>query len=492
MTTVPMAGVTVHEDRVYPDSARTLLRFHAPSGAPEAADNYAWKIIRRILAIAPGEAEALAAEVIESFSPRHPDLLDSFAHTARVLTEIYLGKETASPAHLLLMVACFTSEISMESAAICNPSAVVHADQSGLAEGELRVAVATRGIGEGHISSIGFAEAIVSATSWRFLDRSRPLSSAVITEGPVFDPVDDEETRRIHRQWDLARTNVGELPEGDDRWTRRPTTVGSEDRRPAEREGGDGAESMLRSDAPLYRASFNHLTTLSQRVLSPALLDEAHGMEDARFTLFRTRSGGAEYRATYTAFDGHRTRPRIIVSSDLRTFEMHDARGSATVDKGLALFPRVIGDRLCALTRVGMDSIALATSADGTTWEADAVIYQPREWWDLAKAGNCGSPIEIQDGWLVITHGASLMRRYAISAMVLDRDDPSIVKRRLRTPILNMAAESPGYVPNVLYSCGSIVHRDRLWIPYSETDDHVRIASVPLETLLSAMTSEAR
>lgn len=486
MTTVPMSGVTVHDERVYPDTARTLLRFYAPSGSPAHADHYVSRMIRSVLEIPSGQADSLAAEVIDSFSERHPDLLEAFASTARVLTDIYLGDEQVSPSHMLLIVACFTSEIAVEAAALCNPSAVEHPDQTGLAEGEYRIALATRGIGEGHISSIGFTEAVIAGGSWRFTDRSRPLLSPTIAEGEMVDSVEEAESVRDHRRWELARTLLGELP-ADALPEDQRTTATRPLRAPADAPV-DGREPLLGRNVPLYRATFGHLSALSQRVLTPALLDEAHGVEDARFTLFTAASGEREYRATYTAFDGHRTLPRIIVSPDLRSFEVHAARGSATADKGLAMFPRPVGGRLLALTRVSMDSIALAESVDGTSWETTTVLYRPTEWWDLAKAGNCGSPIELDDGWLVITHGAGLMRRYAISAILLDLDDPSIVRARLVIPILNMAAESPGYVPNVLYSCGNIVHRDVLWLPYSETDDHLRIASVPVETLLSAMT----
>lgn len=487
MTTVAMSGVTVHSERVFPDTARTLLRFYAPSGSADTADHYVSRMIRRVLEIPASEAEQLSAEVIESFSPRHPDLLESFAATARVLSEVYLGNQPVSTPHLWLVVACFTSEISIESAALCNPSAMVHPDQSGLAPGELRVAMATRGIGEGHISSIGFSEAIIAGNSWRFADRSRPLLGPIVAEGSLVDSLEEAERLRLNLQWQLAKTVVGEQPYEGDAPPKALTAAAHTERQPID-SPVDGAESLMGQNVPLYRAAFGHLSTLSQRVLTPALLDEAHGIEDARFTLFHTASGGTEYRATYTAFDGHRILPRIIISPDLRTFEVHAAHGSATADKGLALFPRPVEGRLLALTRVGLDSIALAASVDGTTWETETTLYTPMEWWDLTKAGNCGSPIEIDDGWLVITHGAGLMRRYSISALLLDKNDPRIVRARLAVPILNMAAESPGYVPNVLYSCGSIVHNDVLWLPYSETDDHLRIASVPVETLLSAMT----
>lgn len=486
MTTIAMAGVTVHDERVYPDTARTLLRFYAPSGPTEHSDHYISRMIGRILEIPASQAETMAEEVLASFSERHPDLLEAFASTARILTEAYLGERHVSPAHMHLIVACFTSEISVESAALCNPSAVPHPDQSGLAPGELRVALATRGIGEGHISSIGFTEAVISGSSWRFTDRRRPLLAATVAEGPLLDSVEAAESVRDHRRWELARTLLGESSEVVA--TPLPLPAPSRSSRAVADSPVDGREPLTGRNVPLYRATFGHLSTLSQRVLTPALLDEAHGIEDARFAHFRTVSGASEYRATYTAFDGHRTLPRIIVSPDLRVFEIHAARGSATRDKGLAFFPRPVNDRLFALTRIGMDSIALAESADGTTWETTNTLYRPSAWWDVAKAGNCGSPIEIDDGWLVITHGAGLMRRYAISALLLDLHDPTIVRARLPHPILNMAAESPGYVPNVLYSCGSIVHNDTLWLPYSETDDHLRVASFPIESLLSAMT----
>lgn len=481
-----MNGVTVHAERVFPDSARTLLRFFAPGGEAGKTNEYVARMLDRVLALPLSTAETLSAEVIASFSERHPDLLDAFADTARVVSNVYLPEQRISPAHMLMMVACFTSEISIEAAALCNPSAMPHPDQTGLADGELRVALATRGIGEGHISSIGFTEAVISGSTWRFVDRSRPLSPATVAEGPWIDSLEEVESIRDKRRVDLAKTVVGELPfEGGE--SEHPPPAPPRRRRPA-RSPIDGRAALMGRNVPLYRATFGHISTLSQRVLMPALLDEAHGIEDARFTVFRTESGDDEYRATYTAFDGHRISPRLMVSPDLRQFEVHAVTGTATADKGLALFPRPVKGRLLALTRTGMDSIAIANSTDGTSWRAGKAIYTPREVWDLSKAGNCGSPIELDDGWLVITHGAGLMRRYSISAVLLDKNDPTKMRARLTTPILSTTDETPGYVPNVLYSCGSIVHRDTLWLPYSETDDHIRVASMPIESLLSAMT----
>lgn len=238
-----------------------------------------------------------------------------------------------------------------------------------------------------------------------------------------------------------------------------------------------------------YDAAFALESTLSQRVLLPIADEERQGMEDARFVRFIGDDGEVDYRATYTAYDGRAITSRLIVTADFRTFSIVRLTGSPARTKGMALFPRPVGGRLLALTRSGGESISLAVSPNGMDWTDEAIVYVPEFLWEVVQTGNCGSPIETDRGWLVLVHGVGPMRRYSISAILLDLDDPARVLARLETPFIEPAGEfQNGYVPNVTYSCGGIVHDGILWVPYGIGDSRIRVASVPLGELLDAMT----
>ena len=292
------------------------------------------------------------------------------------------------------------------------------------------MALSLREIGEGHVSVLGFASAIVGpGEEWAFEDRLQPLAIASITQA-------------------------------DATWSS-------------------------------YHASFARDSELSRRVIQPVIAEEKNGIEDARIVQVTAEDGSVEYRATYTAYDGHRVVPRLLVSKDLATFTSHRLTGPAATNKGVALFPRRVNGELLALVRSDGETNSIATSADGLDWQRETAIMPPRSEWELVQSGNCGSPIETPEGWLVMTHGVGPMRVYTMSAMLLDLDDPTKVIGSLDGPLLKSdGARQNGYVPNVVYSCGSIVHDGILWIPFGVGDNRIRIASVALDELLAAMVRE--
>jgi predicted GH43/DUF377 family glycosyl hydrolase len=227
---------------------------------------------------------------------------------------------------------------------------------------------------------------------------------------------------------------------------------------------------------------------LSQQVLLPAAADESHGMEDARFVRFVGADGVAEYRATYTAYDGRQIAPRLLVSPDLRKFSAQRLAGPAARNKGMALFPRLIGGRHLALCRSDGESTSLASSPDGVVWGDAQLIQEPAAAWELLQVGNCGPPIETDRGWLVLTHGVGPLRTYSIGALLLHIDEPTRVIGRLRRPLLRPAPdEREGYVPNVVYSCGGLVHDGRLWLPYGIGDARVGVAWASMQELLDEL-----
>jgi predicted GH43/DUF377 family glycosyl hydrolase len=259
------------------------------------------------------------------------------------------------------------------------------------------------------------------------------------------------------------------------------------------RSGSSATVALLRQlVASAYEVHFPAEVELSQRVLLPAADEERNGMEDARFVHFTAADGTTEYRATYTAYDGHQIAPRLLTSPDLRVFRAHRLAGPAARNKGMALFPRLVGGRHVALCRSDGECTSLATSADGLIWGEPELIQAPEAPWELLQVGNCGPPIETDRGWLVLTHGVGPMRTYSIGALLLQLDQPCHVIGHLSHPLLEPApTERDGYVPNVVYSCGGLLHDGRLWLPYGIDDSRIGVVWVPLEELLDELTATA-
>jgi predicted GH43/DUF377 family glycosyl hydrolase len=240
-----------------------------------------------------------------------------------------------------------------------------------------------------------------------------------------------------------------------------------------------------------YHADFPATTQLSQRVIQPVVDEERNGVEDARLTLITADDGAREYRATYTAYDGHTVTPRLLVSPDLVTFVSHNLTGPASTNKGVALFPRRVGGRLLALVRSDGETNCLAYSADGIEWHGEEAVRAPQLAWELLHSGNCGPPIETEHGWLVLTHGVGPMRVYSMGAILLDLDDPTRLVATLDEPLLWAdGSKQNGYVPNVVYSCGGIIHDGLLWIPYGVGDNRIRVAAIGIDELVAGMRRE--
>jgi len=417
---------TDHGIQLDADASRVVARLFMPGEANSPLRPRAEIITERVRALSDADAAAIATALLADFSPRHHDIRSILAeHAEAALSRTGETMERGSD-HYIVLGGTFTQEYSVEGAALCNPSVAEHPDQSGLDDGELRVAVPLREIGEGHVSSLGFTSAVVTRDSWVFDERQVPL-----------------------RQPEVA-------PAG-------------------------GAWSS-------YDVRFPADAALSQRVLLPVIEHERNGIEDARLVRFTDASGHTDYRATYTAYDGSAVAPRMLVSEDLVSFTSHPLTGAAATNKGVALFPRPVGGELLALVRSDGETNSIARSPDGLAWGRETPIRVPTFAWELVQSGNCGSPIETPEGWLVLTHGVGPLRVYSIGAMLLDLDDPLKVLGILPDPLISSdGTKQEGYVPNVVYSCGSIIHDGTFWMPYAVGDNRIRVASVGLEQLLSAM-----
>lgn len=380
-------------------------------------------IIARALALPESEVVRELQAVTRGFATRHLEFERLLLEHCARVEGRIKARAALSGPRRLLIGALFSGEYALESAALFNPSIVPHPDQEGLPEGALRVILSLRATGEGHISSIEFRAGVLSAEG----ELSLAPASPFVTLPKVLP---------VQRQ---------------------------------------GCTSELRFSARM---------DLSERAIFPITRDERNGIEDARFV----RCEGGLYCATYTAYDGRNILPRMIETRDFLTFRILALGGDAIRDKGMALFPRQVGGRHAMLSRQDGENLFIMFSGDPHEWSAPRVLLRPAHDWESVKVGNCGSPLETRAGWLVITHGVGPMRRYCIGAVLLDLDDPTRILGRLREPLLEPEGhEREGYVPNVVYSCGSLIHNGRLILPYAMSDKATALASMDLDELLGAL-----
>lgn len=474
--------------RLRPDPGRVITRLFVPGHALAGEhEGRVSAVVLRILALDDDDVTASLSAVTARFALRHLDLDATFRHHADRLANRLAPGIVLSDERRRLLGATFTHEVAVEAAAVCNPSMVAVPDQAGTPAGSLRIVMSSRLIGEGHLSSIGLRGGVVDPTGHVTLDGSSPHTVA----GAVGDGLlDAASVRRSTPPEDVEATS----------WVldRLPGTFGGADleARLAEldtqrdtRRNAEGTVRRLRDlAARSYRASFPPRVELGSRVLVPATNDESKGVEDARFVRFVDDDGSATYHATYTAFDGLNIRQQLLSTQDFTTFESSPLLGAAASNKGLALFPRRVGGRLAALSRHDGATNGIAFTDDVRHWPTVAPLAVPTEPWATVQTGNCGSPIETDSGWLVLTHGVGPMRVYSIGAVLLDLEDPGRVIGRLGEPLLTpQPDEQDGYVPNVVYTCGALRHGSTLVIPFGIGDANIGFATADIDAVVAAM-----
>jgi predicted GH43/DUF377 family glycosyl hydrolase len=481
--------MTRHDIVMEPDDRRVVIKLFVPGEDAQLVQNRTSSLIERILQLDEAETARLLDEVLTNFAGRHHDLLSTFQHHYELVQHRVPPEIDLSPTARTLIGAYFSHEYSVEAAALCNPSMVPHPDQAGLAPGELRTAISLRQIGEGHISSVGYCSAVLGPdAAIRLEDRDGPLMIGqrvgakhqrdLLAAGLAEEDLDNEITATVlsslpERYDDEEFEDVlGHLP-GE--LLARPTA-------------NETLEAIRRIVASDYAVSFPATVPLHQRVLWPATPAESNGMEDARFVQVLDPDGRLAYQATYTAYDGRHISGRVIFSRDMRHFEVTRLHGPAARNKGMALVPRYVGGRKLALCRSDGETLGLSVRDDQHRWQQAVPLLVPHRGWDLIQVGNCGSPVETEQGWLVLTHGVGPMRRYAIGAMLLDLENPERVIADLPEGLIDPdEVEREGYVPNVLYSCGGLIHDGRFWLPYGASDVRIGFASIALDQLLSRM-----
>jgi len=484
--TDPLA--TRHPLRLVPDPSRVIAQLFVPGRALVGErEERASEVVERVVGLDDDDVTSALAAITERFGGRHRNLAGTFRHHAdRIANRVVAGAELSAQRRLLLG-ATFTQECAVEPAALCNPSAVAAPDQSGVRPGELRFVLSVRQIGEGHRSSIGFRTGTIDRLGAVRIDEAGPFTTA----GRVAPGTLDADTfRSLARDGDTESTEWV-LDGLGRRFTSRQLDARLtelEDQHDTRRNVTATSHRLHQLAGRSYDVRFPESSALGERVLLPATSAESNGMEDARFVRFIDDDGTATFYATYTAYDGVGVSQQLLATTDFLTFTSSPLLGAAAANKGVALFPRRIDGRFVALSRHDGETNAVACSENIRVWPTAIPLEVPPMAWEAIQVGNCGSPIETADGWLVLTHGVGAMRTYSIGALLLDIDDPTRVLGRTRRPVLTpQPDEQDGYVPNVVYSCGALVHGATLLLPFGIGDANIGFATLAVGDLLAEM-----
>jgi len=417
-----------------PDSARVIVRPFKPATEPRDLNptdkTRANHIVDRVLALDCESTEGLLLDVLENFQGRHRNLLKVFGARADEMEDALIQHPPFTAAQRDLIGAYFLHEYSFEASALFNPSIVAHPDQTGAPIGGLRFILSLRAVGEGHVSSLPIRSGPIMPNGGMTIDPTARLASTPRVVSQIFDP--------------SGETVIVTFDPGED---------------------------------------------ISERVIFPITDSQSNGIEDARFVAFTEDDGKATYYGTYTAYSGKAIRSELIETTDFLTFKLSPLRGTASYNKGMALFPKRIDGRYAMIGRQDNENLYLILSDDLRQWDGGRPILKPTFPGELAQLGNCGAPIELDEGGLLLTHGVGAVRRYSIGAALLDKKDPSKVLARSREPLVRPEpTEREGYVPNVVYTCGAIRHADHIILPYAVSDTFSKLASIKIDALLKSLT----
>jgi predicted GH43/DUF377 family glycosyl hydrolase len=456
------------------------------------SDQRSVKISARVMALPEDAVHVLLEKVRAEFGDRQLKI-DEFLHRRFDEVSPYLlNGQRLSEERKLLLGGYFTHEYSLEAAALFNPSMMPHMDQSDIPPGSLRFILSLRATAEGHVSSIAFRTGILDSSSNITMDLpSRYSLEPVQVPNSTFEKtLFERKLQELRLMGDFNREVLNGLPDAFTMEELRASisrTSGQLPERERETTKGVARETLMLARSN-YEVQFAPESSLSERVLFPVTPSQSNGIEDARFVLFHNDDGTRTYYATYTAYDGKMILPQFLETSDFLRFRFITLNGPAVENKGMALFPRKINGLYAMLGRQDAENIYVMFSDHLHFWHTMQLILEPRFPWEFVQLGNCGSPIETEAGWLVISHGVGPMRKYCIGAFLLDRNDPTKVIGRLPEPLIKPnATERDGYVPNVVYSCGSLVHNGQLVIPYGISDYATTFATLPLDQVLAAM-----
>jgi predicted GH43/DUF377 family glycosyl hydrolase len=480
---------------IEPDISRVIIKPFLPVGPLSPGYLSRMKgLVQRVVELTDEESRNILERVLVEFRERHRDLEETFRLGYERVKNLLPPRRELSKAKRLLLGSYFTCEYSLEAAALFNPSIVPHPDQSGLRPGALRFIMSLRATGEGHISSIEFRTGIIDSKGDVSMDAAGKMvttptvhSDPVFIASEIFSKLQDEDRRNASMKEIIkplpAKFTRSQLAAAIVRLKKRSAKISA-----AQRRAIDALESLLELN---YEINFPEQVPLSERAIFPVSSFESNGIEDARFVRFTDDDGAVTYYSTYTAYNGKTIMPLLLETTDFVRFRVNSLSGEAAKNKGMALFPRKINGRYALVSRQDAENLYIVFSDNVYHWNAPAPLMQPAAHWEFTQIGNCGSPIETDKGWILLTHGVGPVRKYCIGAVLLDLDDPAKVIGRLKKPLIAPdASEREGYVPNVVYTCGAIAQNGRLIIPYAMSDRATRIASVSVDELLAELRSK--
>ncbi|GAC1301894.1 MAG: glycoside hydrolase family 130 protein [Mucilaginibacter sp.] len=478
--------------RINPDPKRVIARFFFNG------NDRAKEVIERVMSITEEVAFAIVSPLLQEYSRRHRNITRVLNRNCSklqpLLNELNIDFETLTVYRKLLLGSYFTHEYSIESAAFFNPSIVEDPDQSELHEGQRRVIISFRAVGEGHISSITFRRALLDQSNnitvlpaGSYIDEAEVVRNAVYNKKLFF-----ERAAITQINIDVLRELEGKLDHHFEYANLHRIIMDSQKLQESDMKKLEYDKILWLADS-YYEIMFSLDTDISDRVIFPISEYERKGIEDARFVHFKDDDDSSVYYATYTAYDGSLIMPKLLQTNDFYNFKIMPLYGAGAQNKNLALFPRKINGKFAMLSRIDGCNNYIMYSDKINIWEKPILLQKPKFAWEFIQIGNCGSPIETEHGWIIITHGVGPMRRYVLGASLMKLDDPTIEIGRLLEPLLiPNSDEREGYVPNVLYSCGALIHNGKLIIPYGVSDSSTAFAEVDLEELITKLLEDAK
>ena len=471
--------------RFVPDASRVITRFFGPGGRKRQK-----RIIQRVISLPDEKSHEILQAVLRDFSDRHQDLENMLLRHFKKIEDLTGNSEHLTREQKLLIGAFFTKEYSIESVAFFNPSIVPHPNQEGLTEGFLRVVFSFRAVGEGHISSLTFRSGVLDKKNNLMLG---PVSPFLETPEAVLNPTYEKDVflmilRDALECDDIIYQIFDALPDTFQFYELKERIEAFMADQVSTSERRETIEMIFWVARSNFVQSFRPQSRLSERVIFPTGRNESNGIEDARFVQFVDDNGDRLYYATYTAYNARNTLPMLLETRDFLKFKVLTLNGKAVRDKGMALFPRKIDGKYAMISRQDGENLFLMYSDYIHFWDKMQKFETPGQPWEFVQIGNCGSPLETEKGWLLLTHGVGAMRKYCIGALLLDLEDPSKIIGKLKEPlIMPNEYEREGYVPNVVYSCGALIHNGSVVIPYALSDTTSGIATVELKNLLDRL-----
>jgi predicted GH43/DUF377 family glycosyl hydrolase len=474
------------ETKFSSNPSRVINKFFYPLNQQRSKN-----IINRVLDLSEDHVTNLLEEILSNFAHRHRNLQEVFKRNYQNVEAFISNQTHLSESRKLLIGSYFTQEYSVEAAGFFNPSMVAHPNQKNVKKGEMEFILSFRATGEGHVSSIEFRSGILDKYNNMIME---PVHHQCETPEIIMKTIYEKKfflrkLKELQLENDIIKNIFNRLPLKFTFEELQDTLEAVKREIHLSRTGRDVINLIYFLARSHHERCFRPESHISQRVLFPVSKEAIKGLEDARFVRFCDDNGKVAYYATYTAYNGFEIIPMLLKTTDFLSFYFYPLSGAAVKDKGMALFPRKINGKYVMISRIDGENLYLMKSDFLNFWDEAQQIQTPKHTWEFFQIGNCGSPIETSEGWLLLTHGVGPMRTYCIGAELLDLKDPSRILAQLPEPLLMpLASEREGYVPNIVYSCGGLIHNNELVIPFAISDSSCGVATINMDELMKAFT----